>query len=902
MNKNILFSGALMLLSATATFAQSTAEKNMLLLGAQRMTVGSADTVFYVPVLSNQEELEIASSVDWAKASMDKKRLKVVVNQNFNPEERTAQITLATKNGVMKRTFVVDQDRENLASYAPKDLKVNVASASASASQPGEGIDRTYDGNMNTLWHSPYQNGEFPFTLIYNFKDVDQIDYLRYCPRTAGGNNGNFDEVVISVKCAGDTDYREVYTNKWGGKSLSRDVVFDEPLKNPVSIKFVVKSGANNFASCAEMEFYKKVADDPNTAIFADDLWSSLKPGTTQDDINALTNPYAKFVAQQLLDNSAEFTKGRIQEYTCRLSPEAQSDLLKAPGKYYDHLQGVTGININKGTHGIAVSGLPDGESLNLKVVAWFSKELDSKGVGAGPAEYSYTLHNGINTIEYTSDYDGLAYIAYYSDESPVDHNKYPNVKVHFINGIVNGYLSPDRTNDELDVVLQNAKNRCIDLVGSKVHSIWQVSGMRNYCKAIDGNSKGYVQFMNVLDTLVDWEHHLLGLKKYNRVPDNRTMAYVNYTYYMFQGYYGVSFMYDQESRVLNCKTIMTNDGDAIWGLSHEWGHQHQMQPYFCWAGLGESSNNMNSCENVLRMGYQGYAKDENGDYILDWAGNKKDQGAGRIEGAWEGAYNAFFVNVEDTLTSQWRLAAYQQINSFSWCPAVQDEIRAQYAKCYENGRWVIPSLKEDREHAVSTNEVNVEQNTAPFYMLHNYFSYVSEDKSKKDFQLDLYESLRQNDNENGSSVEIMPNGQRKSEVDKYELIAGAQNGVEGKLDKLKELYPNTCWLKYINENSNCWQNSVPFIFNYIRKASLISGYNLFDFFDNYGFMRTVVMMIGDYGNKGYAMMQDMKDEFKADMDALGLKEVDADMMQKMAHSPLPVYETPNVPNEPVEK
>lgn len=887
MNKNILFSGVLMLLSSTATFAQSAAEKNMLLLGAQKMSVGSADTVFYVPVLSNQQDVKVVSSVDWVKASMDKKRLKVTVDQNFNPEERTANITLSTSDGVMERTFVLDQERENLASYAPKDLKVKVASASASSSQSNEGIERTYDGDYSTLWHSPYNDnkgGGFPFTLIYNFKDVDQIDYLRYCPRNSGGSNGNFDEVVISVKCAGDTDYREVYTNKWGGKGTSRDVTFDEPLKNPVSIKFVVKSGANNFASCAEMEFYKKAADDPNTAIFADDLWNSLKPGTTQDDINALTNPYAKFVAQQLFDNSAEFTKGRIQEYTCRLSPQAQSDLLKAPGKYYDQLQGVTGININKGTHGIAVSGLPSGESLSLKVVAWFPQELDSEGNGGGPVEYSYTLHNGINTIEYTSDYDGLAYIAYYSDESPVDHNKYPNVKVHFINGIVNGYLSPDRTNEELDVVLQNAKNRCIDLVGSKVHSVWQASGMRNYCKAMDGTSKGYVQFMNVLDTLVDWEHHLLGLKKYNRVPDNRTMAYVNYTYYMFQGNYGVSFKYDCESRVLNCKTIMKNDGDAIWGLSHEWGHQHQMQPYFCWAGLGESSNNMNSCENVLRMGYH------------------DDYHAGRIKGAWESAYNSFFVNVNDTATSDPRLRAYNNINRFSWNPNVQKEIRDQYAKYYQGGRWVIPSIAEDPEHGLSTHEVYVEANTAPFYMLHNYFSYVSTDKSKVDFQLDLYESLRQNDNENGSAIETYPDGSKKTKVDKYELVASAQNGVKGKLDKLKELYPNTCWLKYINANSNCWQNSVPFIFNYIRKASLISGYNLFDYFDKFGFMRTIIMTIDDYGYKDYAMMEDMKAEFKADMEALGLKKVTTEMMEQMAHSPLPVYETPNIPNEPVKK
>lgn len=892
MNKNILFAGVLALLSTSAALAQN-ADKNKVLLGAQHLDLNFTDTVVYVPVLTNQE-LDVTTSADWLNVTLEHNRLKLNIKGNTNPETRIASVTVAAKNGSMTRTLNVEQDKEGYAVYAPKDTKIAVSSATASDSQSGEGIERTYDGNTSTLWHSPYNNnqgGGFPFTLTYNFKNVDQIDYLRYVPRSSGGTNGNFNEVEISVKCAGDADFRKVYTGSWGGKAVSRDVTFDEPLKNPEAIQFVIKSGQGNFASCAEMEFYKKRADDPDTKVFANDLWDSLVDGTTQQDVDAISNPFAKFVAQQLLTNKDEFTKGRVQEYTCRLSPYTQSDLWKAPGKYYDKLQGVTGINISKGNHAIAVSGLPAGESLPMKVVAWFSKELNEKGEGGGPVEYSYTLHNGINNIEYTSDYDGLAYIAYYSDEYPVDHTKYPNVKVHFINGSVNGYLSPDRTNEELDEVLKNAKNRCIDLVGDKVHSIWQVSGMQNYCKAIDGTSKGYVQFMNVLDTLVGWEQHLLGLQKYNREPDNRTMAYVNYTYYMFQGDYGVSFMYNQESRVLNCKTIMKNDDDAIWGLSHEWGHQHQMQPYFCWAGQGESTNNMNSCENVLRMGYTG------------------SHGA-RIKNNWTAAYDHFFNNVDATYASEAnqptypRVRAYENISRFSWSKEVQDEIRAQYAQYYKNGAWQIPSISSDPEHALSSNEVYVEENTAPFYMLHNYFSYTlpkEGDSSLAEFQLDLYESLRQNDEENGSSIEKI-NGQKKTTVDKYELIASAQNGVKGKLDELLEKYPETCWKKYLSKSSTWTQNSVPFIFNYIRKASLLSGYNLFDYFDKFGFMRTIIMTIDDYGMKDYAMMKDMKDEFKKDMDALNLKEVSAEMMEKIAHSDLPVYETPDIPNEPVKK
>ena len=158
---------------------------------------------------------------------------------------------------------------------------------------------------------------------------------------------------------------------------------------------------------------------------------------------------------------------------------------------------------------------------------------------------------------------------------------------------------------------------------------------------------------------------------------------------------------------------------------------------------------------------------------------------------------------------------------------------------------------------------------------------------------------MRQTDDPNGSVIEP-----GKTEVDKYELLASAQNGNKnGKYDEFVKDYPNSCWVTkgYIRKGATWTENSVPFIFNYIRKASRISGYNLFDYFDKFGFLRTIIMTIGDYGDKDYVMMEDMKAEFKKDMEALGLKKIDEAMMEKIAHSDLPIYETPDIPNEPAK-
>ena len=114
----------------------------------------------------------------------------------------------------------------------------------------------------------------------------------------------------------------------------------------------------------------------------------------------------------------------------------------------------------------------------------------------------------------------------YYADANP---ELQPKLTVHFINGDVNGYLSQDKTNDEMHELTANAKNVCMDVLGKKVHSVWTSEGLHKYCKATDGTSIGYRQYMNVLDSLIQWEHDLLGFKKYNSEPDNRTMLHQLY-------------------------------------------------------------------------------------------------------------------------------------------------------------------------------------------------------------------------------------------------------------------------------------------------------------------------------------------------------------------------------------
>ena len=88
--------------------------------------------------------------------------------------------------------------------------------------------------------------------------------------------------------------------------------------------------------------------------------------------------------------------------------------------------------------------------------MAWYVGRVGQSFDGGNPYTSAYTLFNGVNIINYDYDWDGLAYICYYSTDDPANH---PDIKVHFMNGQVNGYLSPDKTNEEMHEMCVNAPN-----------------------------------------------------------------------------------------------------------------------------------------------------------------------------------------------------------------------------------------------------------------------------------------------------------------------------------------------------------------------------------------------------------------------------------------------------------
>lgn len=839
-----------------------------LLLSGHNKTVGYAERTIHIDVTANVE-YTYSSDADWAQVYGSSNGLYVHVPMNYTSEARTAKVTLTSKDGHTTQTLMLTQQGNNAAADIPSDELVKIASVTANSSASGNAASNMKDGDYSTIWHTQWGSGGLtvsdsnPAIITFTFSNVDRIDYVNYVPRQ-DGTNGMFRRVEVFVKTKENTNYTSYGTYNWAANSAPKTIDFGEGIVNPTGIQFKVYEGEGNFASCAEMEFCKRTAGSDEYNIFTDDLYTALKPGVTMDDIEDLKNPLVQSLAYQML-NGTYNTDYRVGTYKCYNSPQYYSAIWNAPGKYYDQIAGVTGINMTKGKYAVVVRDIPDDADVSLKVVAWYiGKESDDLSSGIGPNTSTYSLRNGINVIDYTYDWPGLAYICYY------DHDglsaKMPPIRAHFVNGEINGYLSPDKTNDEMHQMTANAKNLCMDLVGEKVHSIWTAKGLHDYCKSTDGKV-GYRQYINLLDTLVRWEQDLLGFYKYNRVPDLRTMAYVNYTYYMFQGGFGVSFHHNTEKNVLNCKTLMYDNYDMIWGLSHEWGHQHQMTPYFNWASETEVTNNMNSYYNTVHMGYTSY-------------------GHGGMPADGTKLYNedSSFITQRDqttyTTVENNRKEAYDRASEYNWntnlynlCRSMQDD---QFTATDEN-----------KYLAFSFNNY---YNLRPFLGL---YQYAVTELGLTDFGQDLYEALRQTDDENGSQIE------KTGDVDKYELIASAQNYNKGsKLAVLQSKYPQSVWVKnkYITTaHCNRSANSAPFIMNFIRKASRLTGYNLFPYFEKCGFLRTVAIRI--YDGNWYLMTRDMYDEFEADMNALGLQTCDDAMIKAMLTQKVPSIKRPTIPN-----
>lgn len=805
----------------------------------------------YIRVSANID-YEATTDVEWLSVGKNNQGIYYTAETNSEILPRTGRITLTNAEKGITRTITITQDRENTVEkiVIPSSIKPTSVTASVSTSTSYK-IENTIDGNLSTMYRCGVDTGtcneQNPLVLTYYF-DGASIDNVTYDSRQ--NYTGVFGHIKIYYKLKGQEDFTYLTVVDMTGNSSSSAAVSatfpltDNGLENVEAIKFEVwdgyRSGATEYFQCAEMTFNQSITKSGDYSVFADNLLTELKPTVTQEDIDNIGDPFVANLAQQIFDGKYK-TKYRVGTYPCIYTPARVENDLVTSGAY-DIFEGVTGVMLSPGKNAVVVDGIPSGAQVNLTVCSWTVPE------GSYPKYYHYPIKNGLNVITHTYDSCGMAYISYFNDTP----EKYTPIGVHLVNSIVQGYMSNKLSNEEMQTMLEKAPYTVIDLMGDRVHMTFEVKSLLKYTKG------EYRRLINIYDSVIFWTHKLIGLEKYNRVPANRTLFYVNYDYFMYKTYLGASAKYDVTD-ILVPANFTNASKSTMWGVAHEWGHQHQLRPYFNWAGMGEVTNNMHSCYNCMYMG----CSTQN--MTNEFGQGYKDYFKGK--------------HPKEGKVSKFRHLGYVNASRFSYSPKMQQAYLAMEDS-------IIKPIATDSLHAATYNEGALGNRLASIFQIYDWYML----KGNTDVYPDLYESLRRTD----------------TDEDKYALAAAAQNGVAGRYNLLAQKYPESCWVidKYIKASgSNTWDNQVPYIFNFIWKISTVTGYNWFRYFELWGYLRQVAMDINDdYGTKFYCMTPEMYDEFKADMDARvesgELQEMTDAMIHEIASLPIPkVAKNKQIPN-----
>lgn len=866
-------------------------------------TVGNAErTMIYDITAKGAGTLSASVSTEaagWLSAEFDGTRLRVHVKTNSTASTRYGVVSITgSETGSPTQAFSIAQTGDEYSGAALsslEDTKYTISSGSSASNASESPFSNSYDGNYSTFWHSAYSSGRAlangnTVTATWDLGSSKSVDFINYVPRSDGSSNGNWGSFTLQYATTSN-NWTTIGTYDFGMSSDASSVDFSAV--NARYIRVVISSGYNEHASCAEMIIGKRNTSASTVAesLFDDDLWTTLKSSVTQTTINNISNSFIKTLAQAIYDGGYSTTY-RVHTAKCFKSPETISNEWKAPGKYYDRLGNVTGISVKKNSKiAIWIPSIPSGANIGLKIVSWFPGKYPGDTSGTylndgtfGPIINSYSLHEGMNIIEYTPATpsgataseisDGLAYIPYFGDTD----NQYADVPMHFLNGIENGYLSLDLTNDEMHALCQNAPNMHMDVVTDHAHLVWEANALYNYCRTTTrsgwlsstGTAKGYRQYIRAIEYIIGSEHEALGLQKYNHVPKTRTLAYVNYQYFMFQGSLGVSFAYDVQEECLDLYQMLKASGASVWGISHEWGHQHQMRPYFNWAGCDEATNNYNSYWNTVRFGLT-----DTGHGCHPAFGTELYNGT--VTSNLTANDKTVYTNITNT-----RQNAYDNKSTVSWNSYFTTLVENTYNNHLD---WTAETTQ-----SVYSFDFTNYCTARPFIAISFY---AMNTLNKPDFSYDLFEALRQTDNMSGTT--LTGSTVEKSGVDKYELLAAAQNGNTNAYNQFRSAYSSSVWTtkNYLYTGHLSWDvNSVPFILNYIRKASRLSGYNLFPYFEKCGLLRQVAYRT--YGGAWYLMTADMYTEFQNDMNSLGLSTCDDNRVKAILQAANPSWTLPS--------
>lgn len=585
-----------------------------ILIKAYPATIDAAGGDVEVVVTANVPYKAALQETDWLEETPVDRSSRAFVDYEHNYKatanngfaERRAAITFSDSRitdqlAEPAEVILVQKGREGSPSdvVVEGDVKIKPTGARASEEQSGQGIGLAIDGNTDpaTHYHSDWYNTQLPVTLEFFFEgNKEDMDYILYYPRNGNGNFGEFD---LYLATANSPEYKLYGSYDFKMQGTTGRVDFSQSQKVVTKVKFVVKTGAGGFVSCAEMEFYRKnkekTLDTQLLSVFKDITCTELKEGVADADINRLPSYFGQ-LATAIKDNTYDEHEKefRIQNYDPYSIPAVWADVLMT--KYYSFLDNPTGIYVEKGDSLIILVGDTHGQQISLQNVGeeetGFNEEKTY--VQTAASGDSYFLEEGVNKIGIRQ--TGMLFVIYNTDLTSPDAKP---IKIHIPlgSGKVGGYfdLNRHKSNEKYQELIDKSTYKYFCVRGNNIIFYFHRDKMK---QAVPYD---ILSAINLWDDIVGWQQELMGIEDVRPSQvNNHLFAISPEGSYMWASDYRVAFVYTYLDNILLKDNVMAAKDNA-WGPAHEIGHIHQKA--INWPSSTESSNNLFSNYVLYRLG-----------------------------------------------------------------------------------------------------------------------------------------------------------------------------------------------------------------------------------------------------------------------------------------------------------
>lgn len=553
-----------------------------------------------VPVTANVEyDIQVADGGNWLTADAST-RAMVEYNHSFsvlsNPlyEKRSVDITFTAKADTDVKAICSVSQKARAADMGDVEVEGDTqlipTRGKASEHQSGYGIEKSFDGNSGTHYHSTWgQSTKFPVSLEYFFDDRKaerDVDYIIYRTRSGNGNFGQFDLYVATedapeYQLCGSYDFRK--------QNADSKISFEQTYSKVIKVKFLVNSGLSNYVSCDEMEFFKKrqgknELENQLLTVFKDLTCSELKKEVTLEQITALPSYFAS-LATQLRNNTYDLweKKFRIFDYEPYSNVETWAEQLMT--KKYSDLDNPTGIYAQQGDSVVVLVGDTQGQTVALQAIPTTEATGDT-----------YFLKEGINKIGMKR--TGMLYVMYTADLSSP---RAKPIRIHIPpqSGQVNGFfdLKKDKTDESYADLLSKATYKYFCVRGEKIMFYFHIASLRSIAP------RNILSAIHLWDNMIGWQQELMGIDDVRPSQVNNHVFAISLDAdddgYMWASDYRIAFNSTTLDRILLYDNVMSRR-DNIWGPAHEVGHVHQAA--INWPGSTEASNNLFSNYAIYKL------------------------------------------------------------------------------------------------------------------------------------------------------------------------------------------------------------------------------------------------------------------------------------------------------------